>query len=136
MTEPPLSKPSQLPLTDSITGKSIIPPIGARCPNCKKIGGIRVNPFGGNSTIRTPDGRTRARICLLCDHEFETYMKLPYKCDGCGAIDQFFVSKTMNDKRGISRTYKCKCCGTNHPTFEPFPVPEDKVNRNARPYTY
>lgn len=126
MTATPLSKTLQLPL--AIDGKSIIPPEGARCPNCKKIGFIRVASWGIRS-MRTDDGKMRSRVCMNCNHFFETEMKLPIRCVGCDGYKTLICRKTKNGMHGVYRIYKCTECGENHHAVEPFPVPEDKRKR-------
>jgi DNA-directed RNA polymerase subunit RPC12/RpoP len=96
----------------------------ARCPNCGKRGKLRAP-----ETLRMPDGKHRKRVCLGCTHEFETDMQLPLECPNCDAFNNFRVTKTKNLRNGVHRIYRCRECNCCIPTFEPFPVPEEKRKR-------
>lgn len=125
MTEPPLSKPFQLPLVDD-NNQTIIPESKAKCPNCGKRGHVRVIPHSG---LWTPEGYRRERVCWGCKYTWETEMILPEQCPSCKAVRNFGVKNTVNSPKGIYRIHKCGCCGSCLSSFEPFPVPEHKVRR-------
>jgi len=96
----------------------------SRCPNCKKEGFIKVL-----STLRSPAGRRRERRCYACGYFFETQMTLPHHCEHCNAYDDYKVSTTRNLRNGVLRIYQCRACKKYAPTFENFPIPDDKVKR-------
>lgn len=120
----PLSKPSQLPLVDECQ-QSIIPENKAKCPNCGKRGHVRVMPHSG---IRTVDGYRRERICrnVGCNYIWQTLMKLPLYCMHCNAYDNYSIVNTVNERDGINRIHRCNCCGKVTPSFERFPLPNEK----------
>ena len=123
MTEPPLSKPFQLPLVDD-RQQSIIPVNKARCPKCGKRGHVKVLPHSG---IRTVDGYRRGRICLGgCNYVWETMMLLSLHCKHCNAYDNYSVVNTVNERDGVNRIHRCNCCGGLTYSFEKFKLPDDK----------
>jgi hypothetical protein len=126
----PMSSPSlrerlaSLPMT--VKSKALT---RARCPNCKKEGGIYVM-----ETIRSPEGRHRWRGCRLCGHHFETDMALASNCQHCGIPGNYRGVSTRNIRNGVFRFYRCRSCNGYTSAFENFPIPEDKVKRPRLDY--